>query len=732
MATLREFQIALQDKLEEIVQRDEIIDDLEREIAEKDRKIESLMLELGKYRTLVSNSSSLTSPTQKLTPTVHITRPPANVVLQQATKVESTPIICGGSTGSSFASMTQFPPTGALLGVKEKRAAISGESSSSIGSSTTSHHSKNQKSRELIKNALLANDFLRHLDLEQICEMVECMYNVDVAKNCLIIREGDDGSLVYVMEDGTVEVSKDGRYLCTLAPGKVFGELAILYNCTRTASVRAMTACRLWAINRQTFQAIMMKTGMAKHSEYVSFLQSIPIFQDLAEEKMHRLADLLVEETFKYGEYIARQGSSGSTFFIISKGQVRVTTNVSQSQLTKVKAHEKTVKTLAVGDFFGEQALFDDDIRTANYVVSSHEGCTCLTIDRDSYNELIRRRDDGRTTGSPIGRRSVTLSPEFTSLRLGDLRIVATLGVGGFGRVELVHAIGDGSKSFALKVMRKKHIVETKQQTHIMNERNIMFECHSEFIVRLYRTFRDAKYLYMLMESCLGGEVWSLLRDRSRFDEHTSRFYTACAMEALEYLHRRGIIYRDLKPENMLVDESGYAKLVDFGFAKHIGFSRKTWTFCGTPEYVAPEVVLNKGHDYAVDFWSLGIFIFELLTGSPPFVAPDPMRTYNTILKGIDALDFPRHMSKNAIVIIKKLCRELPNERLGCGRGGFKDIRRNRWFDCFNFDGLKNRTLQPPILPNIKNAIDTSNFDEFPPDEEPPPPDDISGWDEDF
>lgn len=145
MATLREFQIALQDKLEEIVQRDEMIEELEREIAEKDKKIESLMLELGKYRSLVSNTTSLSSPTQKLTPVVQITRPPATVVMQQATKVESTPTITG-PTMSAIASLTQFPPTGALLGIKEKRTAISGESSSSISPSTASHHhAKNQK-----------------------------------------------------------------------------------------------------------------------------------------------------------------------------------------------------------------------------------------------------------------------------------------------------------------------------------------------------------------------------------------------------------------------------------------------------------------------------------------------------------------------------------------------------------------------------------------------------------
>lgn len=114
----------------------------------------------------------------------------------------------------------------------------------------------------------------------------------------------------------------------------------------------------------------------------------------------------------------------------------------------------------------------------------------------------------------------------------------------------------------------------------------------------------------------MGGEVWTLLRNRGYFDDNTTHFIVGCVLEAFNYLHTRGIVYRDLKPENLMVDARGYVKLVDFGFAKYIGQTSKTWTFCGTPEYVAPEIVLNKGHDRAVDYWSLGILIHELLTGT--------------------------------------------------------------------------------------------------------------------
>lgn len=235
----------------------------------------------------------------------------------------------------------------------------------------------------------------------------------------------------------------------------------------------------------------------------------------------------------------------------------------------------------------------------------------------------------------------------------------------------------------------------------------------------------------MLLEACLGGELWTILRDKGSFDDATTRFYVGCVIEAFTYLHERGIVYRDLKPENLLLDEKGYCKLVDFGFAKRIGYGRKTWTFCGTPEYVAPEIILNKGHDLSADYWSLGILMYELLTGSPPFTGSDPMKTYNIILKGIDMIEFPRKITRNAHGLIKKLCRDNPIERLGYQKGGLKDIKKNKWFDGFNWDGLKQRILKAPIVPKIKSPTDASNFDDYPPDDEIPP-DDTTGWDKDF
>ncbi|XP_041124010.1 cGMP-dependent protein kinase 1-like isoform X1 [Polyodon spathula] len=685
MGTLRDLQYALQEKIEELRQRDALIDELELELDQKDELIQKLQNELDKYRSVIRPA---TQQVQKQT----------SCVLQEQ---------------------------------RTKRQAISAEPTAfdiqDLSHVTLPFYHKSPQSKELIKEAILDNDFMKNLELSQIQEIVDCMYPVEYGKDSCIIKEGDVGSLVYVMEDGKVEVTKESMKLCTMGPGKVFGELAILYNCTRTATVKTLTNVKLWAIDRQCFQTIMMRTGLIKHAEYMEFLKSVPTFHGLPEEILSKLADVLEETHYEDGEYIIRQGARGDTFFIISKGKV----NVTREDLPNEEA--VFLRTLGKGDWFGEKALQGEDIRTANVIAA--EAVTCLVIDRDSFKHLIGGLEDVSNKAYENAEAKAKYEVEnafFSNQNLVDFNIIDTLGVGGFGRVELVQMKSDEAKTFAMKILKKRHIVDTRQQEHIRSEKQIMQEAHSDFIVRLYRTFKDSKYLYMLMEACLGGELWTILRDRGSFEDSTTRFYTACVVEAFAYLHSKGIIYRDLKPENLILDHRGYAKLVDFGFAKKIGFGKKTWTFCGTPEYVAPEIILNKGHDISADYWSLGILMYELLTGSPPFSGPDPMKTYNIILRGIDMIEFPKKITKNAANLIKKLCRDNPSERLGNLKNGVKDIQKHKWFEGFNWEGLRKGTLTPPIIPNVTSPTDTSNFDSFPEDSEDPPPDDNSGWDTDF
>ncbi|CAG9761193.1 unnamed protein product [Ceutorhynchus assimilis] len=590
-------------------------------------------------------------------------------------------------------------------------------------------YEKDFRSKQLIKDAIMDNAFLKNLDTSQIREIVDAMEPKEFPSGSYIVRQGNAGVHLFVSAEGDLEVLQDQKILGHMGPGKAFGELAILYNCTRTASIRAVTDSKVWRLDRKVFQQIMKRTGLQRLQDNINFLKSVPLLENLCDDVLTKIADVLEVEFYPAGAFIIRQGASGDTFFIISSGSVKVT------QRLPGHLEEEEIRTLTRGDYFGEQALLKEDCRTAS-IIALHPGVECLTLDRDSFNQLLgslseikeKNYGDEERMNRPV----LTEQQEFDYISLDDLDVVATLGIGGFGRVELVQYTKDTSLTFALKCLKKQHIVDTQQQEHIYSERNIMLSCRSDFICRLYRTYRDSKYVYMLLEACLGGEVWTILRDRGCFDDHTCRFITACVIEAFEYLHVRGIIYRDLKPENLLLDSRGYVKLVDFGFAKKMGYSSKTWTFCGTPEYVAPETILNKGHDRAVDYWALGILMYELLTGNPPFTASDPMKTYNLILKGIDMIDFAKYnVARSAQSLIKKLCRDLPAERLGYQRGGIMDIKKHKWFQGFDWDGLVARTLQSPIQQPVRGPCDTNNFDCFASDNDIPP-DELSEWDANF
>lgn len=617
---------------------------------------------------------------------------------------------------------------------QQKKQGVSGQSLAVSHDHQITKYNKDFRSRTVIKEAIMENDFLKNLSQGQVRELVDAMHEKQVPKGCYVIREGELGSHLYVSAEGEYEVIKDGKVLGRLGVGKAFGELAILYNCKRTASIKAVSDGKLWAMERTVFQQIMQSTGMKKTENQINFLKIVPLLSNFPHGILTKISDVLELEVYKTGEYIVREGTSGDTFYIISEGDVKVT--------KKTNNKEEEIRTLTKGDYFGEQALLKTDLRTAN-VIATSETVECLTLDRDSFFQLVGDLSELREKkyGDIINGKDVASekqqvgkvhpSKEFVDIELDDMEVIATLGVGGFGRVELVKCRKRPSTAFALKCLKKQHIVETQQQEHVFSEKNILMSCKHNFITRLYKTFKDKKYIYMLMEVSLGGELWTILRDKGWFDDATTRFYIACVVSAFEYLHNRGIIYRDLKPENLLLDKNGYIKMVDFGFSKHIDSGRKTWTFCGTPEYVAPEIILNKGHDRAVDFWSLGVLMYELLTGTPPFTASDPMKVYNIILRGFDQIDVPRHVNRTAVTLMKRFCRENPVERIGYQKDGVLDIKKHRWFQGFDWDGLLAMSLDPPIHPKVQGPADTSNFDKYPRDEVVPA-DETSGWDKEF
>ncbi|NXX10266.1 KGP2 kinase, partial [Podargus strigoides] len=273
------------------------------------------------------------------------------------------------------------------------------------------------------------------------------------------------------------------------------------------------------------------------------------------------------------------------------------------------------------------------------------------------------------------------------------------LGTGGFGRVELVRCQG---RLYALKRIRKDWVVRRQQQEHVRTERRVLAGTRSPFVVGFFGTFRDGQYVYLLLEFCPGGDLWTKLRQERCFAEPVAVFCCACVVEALQFLHARGVVYRDLKPENLVLDQRGYVKLVDFGFAKELGRGEKSFSFCGTPQYLAPEMLRHEGHDFAVDFWMLGILAFELLVGRPPFHSADPQQIYSRILDGV--FSFPAFLGEAACSLISKLCRRRPGQRLGNTASGIRGIKKHRWFGALKWRKLSLQQLEAPTLPLIKEV----------------------------
>ncbi|KAF4510049.1 hypothetical protein G6O67_001974 [Ophiocordyceps sinensis] len=332
---------------------------------------------------------------------------------------------------------------------------------------------------------------------------------------------------------------------------------------------------------------------------------------------------------------------------------------------------------------------------------------------------------DGASAGAPP-------LPPMRKFEPSNFRLIRTLGTGTFARVCLVRPASatsaldqdPGAQVYALKILHKADVVKLKQVDHVRHERAVLADVAGHpFITNLLASFSDRDSLYMLLDYVPGGELFSYLRKLRRFDEHVARFYAAEIVLVLEYLHEHqdGVAYRDLKPENLLLDKDGHIKLVDFGFAKRLGKRDnrpvETYTLCGTPEYLAPEVIHNKGHTTAVDWWALGILVYEFLTGYPPFWHQNPMEIYKQIVD--KPVTFPHHppISDHAKDLIRSLCTADRSRRLGNISGGAARVKAHPFFRHVDWDDLVRRRRPGPIQPPVRYPGDAQCFDTYPEDE---------------
>lgn len=301
------------------------------------------------------------------------------------------------------------------------------------------------------------------------------------------------------------------------------------------------------------------------------------------------------------------------------------------------------------------------------------------------------------------------LSAKINASSLDDFELRATLGTGTFGRVKLVKFKAE-NRWFALKILGKVNIMKLKQVDHIRNEKNILEMLDHPFMVNMVCFFQDKRNLYMVLEYVPGGELFSLLRRENRFRNDVAVFYASQLVLAFEFMHSRHVVYRDLKPENLLIGRDGYLKVCDFGFAKVV--EDRAWTLCGTPEYLAPEIITQKGHNKAVDWWALGILIYEMLAGYPPFYDDSHFGIYQKVLTG--HIEFTKSFSKDARDLIRKLLQPDRSRRYGNLKNGAADIKAHTWFKLIDWNAVEDKAIRAPYQPKVKSESDTSNFDSYP------------------
>uniref|UniRef100_A0A8D2P3Y8 non-specific serine/threonine protein kinase n=1 Tax=Zosterops lateralis melanops TaxID=1220523 RepID=A0A8D2P3Y8_ZOSLA len=292
-----------------------------------------------------------------------------------------------------------------------------------------------------------------------------------------------------------------------------------------------------------------------------------------------------------------------------------------------------------------------------------------------------------------------------------QFELLKVLGQGSFGKVFLVKKISgsDARQLYAMKVL-KKATLKVRDRVRTKMERDILVEVNHPFIVKLHYAFQTEGKLYLILDFLRGGDLFTRLSKEVMFTEDDVKFYLAELALALDHLHSLGIIYRDLKPENILLDEEGHIKLTDFGLSKEsIDHEKKAYSFCGTVEYMAPEVVNRRGHTQSADWWSFGVLMFEMLTGTLPFQGKDRKETMTMILKA--KLGMPQFLSLEAQSLLRMLFKRNPANRLGAGPDGVEEIKRHAFFSKIDWNKLYRREIHPPFKPATGRPEDTFYFD---------------------
>lgn len=601
--------------------------------------------------------------------------------------------------------------------------------------------SESCKTESQKKQLLERIDFLQSVTPEKIQKLASIMTPEKFKKGDTVTRKDDFGRKFYLVEEGELECRDGKTENRTIGPGGYYGEGAVLGSGNfPKANVVAKTSGRAFSIDKAQYQktvgsstSLIPIEGRTIHAVLVLQRKSGKLLTDI---EILMLSRRVKDQFYAAGETILHQGvESEAAIFFVRQGAVLS----EQGRIALISSE---------GSHFGED-LFEAAKECKRITAISHvkavakDDCVCGILSIRDYYEVFgdeyeaptresksKSPKDSKTKedkGKNKSKQSTVEEKDSSDdrvtrrkslvLKYDDLERRVCLGEGNFGQVWLcVHKTMESPNPYVLKIQSKYHLISEGEAEACIREKNVLAAVEHPFIVNLVSTFQDDAFVFMLLEFVQGGELFSLMRDpksgkRIRLSEERARFYALGVADALAYLHDKQIVYRDLKPENVLIDAQGYPKLIDFGFAKRV--IDKTYTLCGTPAYLPPEVVSNQGHSYGADHWQLGILIFEMLSCESPFFYEgiEQMELFRSIVD--DYCPNLTDVSSSANDLVKHLLEKDPTDRIGTLARGERDILHHSWFSSLSLIHLRKRELEAPWKPNVKDPFDTSNFDDW-------------------
>lgn len=526
------------------------------------------------------------------------------------------------------------------------------------------------------KIAISKSKILSQLDRNQQAKISECLHIKVYENGETVIHQGEDKSnKLWMVIQGNLKVGDSivghtyeciGDYEMSEGLHSVFSQKAV-----------AEGECHIGELTKKEIEDCLgiPMLGILEFNIIIKAVKHVPIFSTLSNEKVYSIASKVSLRNYDDQEVIFEQNTPGDLFFLIKYGKVQI---VKDGVVLRIE--NKT-------DYFGERSLLFDETRTASVIAAGE--VSCWVLKREDFLQIL----DPAMLKRLVGR----INLQDATINLENLRVIKALGKGMFGKVFLVF---DNKKQrlFALKTVDKKRIDAFGIHENLMLERKILLSLDHQMVLKLVKTFKDPERIYFLTEYVKGQDMFDVMRIYKNFSEIDVKFYISCLCLVLEYLHQREIIYRDLKPENVVIDMEGYTKLVDFGTCKFL--TERTYTIIGTPHYMAPEIILGHGYSHSADYWSLGVIMYELLYGGVPFGdhEDDPSKVYEAILSRKLVFSSKRIVSDAC----KSLVEQLLNRKSVLRNGGsIENLKMNEWLRGTNWESYLNKEVEPPYVPQL-------------------------------